>query len=123
MNSRSRPGGHDDSHPRRRAAARYRLVGLARASDQRVHIGPETLPLLALLGRNAGEGTVVADPREVANAPPVLHPRPDLGPGLLPLTPVERLAPPREVQAQPNQGLPAPACAFHVVQIGRVFAL
>src|SRR6516164_9637137 len=122
MNSRSRPGGHDDSHPRRRAAARYRLVGLARASDQRVHLGPETLPLLALLGRNAGEGIVVADPREVANAPPLLHPRSDLGPGL-PLTPVERLATPGEVQAQPLQRLQAPACAFSVVQVGRVLAL
>src|SRR6516164_5485002 len=119
MNSRSRPRGHDDSHPRRRFAARDRLVGLARASDQRVHLGPETLPLLALLGRNAGEGIVAADPREVAVAPPVLHLRPDLGPGL-PLSPVERLAPPGEVLPEPFAGLAAPAGAPLVVQLTRL---
>src|SRR5262245_47230008 len=96
------------------AAARDRLIGLARASDQRVHLGPETLPLLALLGRNAGEGIIAADPRKVAVAPPVLHLAPDQGPGLC-VAILERLAPPGEIQAQPFQGLPAPACEFRVV--------
>src|SRR5262249_8129489 len=86
------------------------------------HLGPETLPLLALLGRNAGEGIIAADPREVDVVSPVLHLAPDGSPGLC-LATLECLAPPGEVQAQPLQGLPAPACAFRVVQVGRILAL
>src|SRR5262249_60984314 len=98
---------------------RRRSFGLAHAPEQRVHVGPEALPLLALVFRELGEGIRGADRGKVVVGLPVPHPQPDLdfGPGV---AVVERLAPPGEVLPQPFAGLPAPAGALLVIQRVRV---
>ena len=52
---------------------RGRSFGLARAAEQRVHVGPELLPLLAFLVRQPGEAVPGADARKVAVGLTVPH--------------------------------------------------
>jgi two-component system nitrogen regulation response regulator GlnG len=99
-----------------------RSFGLAHASEQRVHVGPEPLPLLAFLVRQPGEGVLAADAGQVAFDLPAPHPPPHLGFRLRGAL-VERLAPPGQVLAEPFEGLAAPEGALLVAQRVRVLAL
>ena len=50
-----------------------RSFGLARAAEQRVHVGPEPLPLYAFLVRQPREGIPGVDARKVAVGLTVPH--------------------------------------------------
>ena len=52
---------------------RGRSFGLAHAAEQRVHVGPEPLPLHAFLVRQPGEGVPGVDARKVAVGLTVPH--------------------------------------------------
>ena len=52
---------------------RGRSFGLARAAEQRVHVGPEPLPLYAFLVRQPREGVPGVDARKVAVGLTVPH--------------------------------------------------
>src|SRR5262249_43568247 len=86
------------------------------------HVRPETLPLLAFLLREPGEGIFVADAGKVAVDLPVPQLLPDLGVGRC-VPALEHLVPPGEVLAEPFEGLAAPEGPFLVVQLVRVLAL
>src|SRR5262249_4450293 len=101
---------------------RGKSFGLARAAEQRVHIGPELLPLLAFLVRQRGEAVPGADAGKVAVDLPVPQLLPDPGVGRC-VAALERFVPPGEVLAEPFEGLAAPEGAFLVVQLVRVLAL
>src|SRR5262249_12368058 len=81
--------------------------GPARAAETRVHVGPESLPALAFLLWQAGQGVPATDAGEVAVGQPVLHLLPGTNFGLR-VAAVGRPAPPGEVLAEPGEGLPAP---------------
>src|SRR5215470_9173857 len=99
-----------------------RSFGLAHAAEQRVHVGPEPLPLLAFLLRQPREGVRGADAGEVAVGLPVPQPLPGLSVGPR-VTVAERLAPPTQVLSKPVEGLSAPEGAFLVVQRARLLAV
>src|SRR5262249_4926739 len=95
-----------------------RLLGCAVAPEERVHVGPELLPVPALFVRQLVEAVLGADAGEAGISLPSPRPLHDLH-----VTVVEPLATPREVLAEPFEGLPAPAHAFGFVQLARVLAV
>src|SRR6516164_4455485 len=101
---------------------RGRSFGLAHAAEHCAHVRPETLPLLAFLLRQPGEGVLGADAGKVAVDLPLPQLVPDLGDGRC-VAALERSVPPGEVLAEPFEGLAAPEGAFLVVQLVRVLAL
>src|SRR6516164_7534884 len=89
--------------------------GLAHAAEQCFHGRPETLPLLAFLLGQPGEGVLCADAGKVVVDLPMPQLLPDLGLGHC-VAALDLFFPPGEVLAEPFEGLAAPEGACLVVQ-------
>src|SRR5262249_32898597 len=106
----------------RRSVDRVGSFGPAHPTEQRVHLGPEPLPLLAFLVRQTGESVPGADAGQGGSALRELGPLPG-GKAHLRRALLGLAGPPGEVFAEPVERLPAPAGAFLDVRLFRVLPL
>src|SRR5262249_2278462 len=94
------------------------LLDLSSPLQKGSDVAPERAGLLAFVRGQLVQRARLAQPRQVVVGLPVPQPLQDLHVGL-PVSIVERPAPPGEVLPEPVDRLPAPTCALLVVRLFR----